>query len=61
MTNYINALQNERDNLREEIVALRGGLTRLLHYVSSDKFSQDPYVNKDDIILRIREILYGDN
>jgi hypothetical protein len=33
------------------------GLHSLMVYVQSEKFSQDPMVNKNDIILRINEIL----
>lgn len=62
--NYISQLQHERDSLRAEVNRLRDGYVSLKSYLMSDKFAScDPIersVNPDDILLRINEVLYGE-
>ena len=48
--NYIKQLQAENEALREGYAYLRA-------YLLSDKYSQDTTVNRDDILLRIMEIV----
>lgn len=63
--NYISQLQHERDTLTAEVERLHAGYQTIKSYLMSDKFAscdpQERAVNPDDILLRINEILYGDN
>lgn len=59
--NYIKQLQKTVEEQKREIAALREMVTHIKVYLDSSKYSQDPYVNKSDIILRLNEGLSAAN
>lgn len=54
--NHIRKTQIALDSERIEKAALECGLDSIRDYVSSEKFWKEPYVNVQDILLRIREV-----
>jgi hypothetical protein len=55
--NYIEMLEKEVAVCRQEADRLKVGLRSLIDYAGSLKYAQDPYVHKNDIMLRAREAL----
>ena len=53
--NYIKRLEYENKKLAAEIVGLRTGITDLKKYLNSPKFHNEPWVNIQDIFLRLDE------
>ena len=58
---YITKLEAENKELRAEVERLEAGLKRIRDYAQSEKFMseniEDTMINKNDIILRVEEIL----
>lgn len=58
---YITKLEAENKELRAEVERLEAGLKRIRDYAQSKKFMseniEDTMINKNDIILRVEEIL----
>lgn len=58
---YINKLEIENKELRAEVERLEAGLKRIRDYANSRKFMgpeiEDCMISKNDIILRVNEIL----
>jgi hypothetical protein len=55
--NYIMIMQKKVAELEEKLVIAREGLQSIRLYAHSKKFSQDPYIHKGDIILRVDEVI----
>ena len=55
--NYIKQLQADKQILLDENKALIEGYNELRQYLNLDKFGKDIMVNKNDILLRINEIV----
>ena len=54
--NYIKQLQDDKVRLAAATNAALTGLADMLAYLHSDKFVEDPTVQVQDVINRIREI-----
>ena len=55
--NYINNLQNENAQLKEQIEESKTVIQNLRDYLSSSKFDDDKYVNVKDVETRLYEAL----
>ena len=56
--NYIKKLQKENGELRKELLVLSEGIDQVQAYLRSNKFSENPMVNREDIFLRFNEIIF---
>lgn len=54
--NYIKRLEIENDTARHQVDKLEAGIRDLVGYLTSSKFAQDTSVNRDDVLLRLREL-----
>ena len=54
--NYIHQLQRELKAEQEHARSLEAGLVSVIIYLDSAKFDEDPTVQKNDIIRRLRDI-----
>ena len=56
MMNYIKQIQDDKMRLAAATNAALTGLADMLAYLHSDKFREDPTVQVQDVINRIREV-----
>lgn len=52
-------LESQADKIERTVEEIQEMLTDLLIYVESSKFGENPYVHKNDIILRVQEIKHN--
>lgn len=55
--NYIKQLQQDKQELNEIVSKINEDVVDLFRYLHSEKFYIDNSVNKDDIILRLNNVL----
>lgn len=55
MANYIHTLQDENAELRGKLAETHDVICELCRYLSSDKFTSDPYVNVGDVFARLAD------
>ena len=54
---YINQLQQDKKELNETLGQINKAIVDLHRYLNSEKFYNDPYVNKTDVIYRLADAL----
>ena len=55
--NYIKRLELEKKELNDILKNINEDVIDLHRYLNSEKFYNDPYVNKSDVIYRLAEAL----
>lgn len=53
---YINKLERDNAELNVILGKIEDEVLDLYRYLNSEKFYNDPYVNKNDVLLRLAEI-----
>jgi hypothetical protein len=55
--NYIKRLEMEKKELNEILGKVNENIIELHRYLNSEKFYNDPYVNKSDVIYRLADAM----
>jgi len=55
--NYIKQLELDKKELHETLNKINENIVELHRYLNSEKFYNDPYVNKSDVIYRLADAL----
>ena len=55
--NYIKQLELDKKELHETLDKINENIVELHRYLNSEKFYNDPYVNKSDVIYRLADAL----